>query len=43
MIGHLNKGRQSEKMDLREGPLKPRSCGTDDFSKGTEGLAQKVL
>lgn len=30
-------------VDLREGPLKSSPCGTDDFSKGTEGLSQKVL
>lgn len=30
-------------VDLREGPLQSSSSGTYDFSKGTEGLAQKVL
>lgn len=29
--------------DLRKGPLQSSSCGADDFSKGTEGLAQEVL
>ena len=29
--------------DLREGLLQPTPCGADDFSEGTEGLAQKVL
>lgn len=29
--------------DLREGLLQPSSSGANDFSKGTEGLAQKIL
>lgn len=29
--------------NLRESLLQPPPCGADDFSEGTEGLAQKVL